>query len=123
MNINPKLNKRIQDLISNNNININIADLLVNAFNYTDIFDVNEIKIDKSFIDKMNSSDSSKQYVASIISIGHIMNFSVISEGVEEDTQLDTLRAIGCDLIQGFIWGHPMTPEEAEKLVHQMLIS
>ncbi|MBO4638920.1 MAG: EAL domain-containing protein [Treponema sp.] len=81
------------------------------------------LKIDKSFIDKMNSSDSSKQYVASIISIGHIMNFSVISEGVEEDSQLDTLRAIGCDLIQGFIWGHPMTPEEAEKLVHQMLIS
>ena len=44
MNINPKLNNRIQDLISNNNININVADLLVNAFNYTDIFDVDEIK-------------------------------------------------------------------------------
>ena len=43
MNINPKLNKRIQELISNNNININVADLLVNAFNYTDIFDINEI--------------------------------------------------------------------------------
>ena len=44
MNINPKLNNRIQDLISSNNININVADLLVNAFNYTDIFDINEIK-------------------------------------------------------------------------------
>ena len=44
MNINPKLNKRVQDLISNNNININVADLLVNAFNYTDIFDIDEIK-------------------------------------------------------------------------------
>ena len=44
MNIAPKLNKRIQELIGNNNININVADLLVNAFNYTDIFDVNEIK-------------------------------------------------------------------------------
>ena len=42
--INPKLNKRIQDLISANNININVADLLVAAFSYTDIFDVNEIK-------------------------------------------------------------------------------
>ena len=80
------------------------------------------LKIDKSFIDKMNSSDSSKQYVASIISIGHIMNFDVISEGVEGDDQLSTLRDIGCDLIQGFIWGHPMSPEEAEKLVHQMMI-
>ena len=44
MNINPKLNKRVQELIGNNNININVADLLVNAFNYTDIFDIDEIK-------------------------------------------------------------------------------
>ena len=44
MNISPKLNKRIQELIGNNNININVADLLVNAFNYTDIFDKDEIK-------------------------------------------------------------------------------
>ena len=80
------------------------------------------LKIDKSFIDKMNSSDSSKQYVASIISIGHIMNFDVISEGVEGDDQLETLRSIGCDLIQGFIWGQPMSPQEAEKLVHQMML-
>ena len=44
MNIVPKLNKRIQELIGNNNININVADLLVNAFNYTDIFDEDKIK-------------------------------------------------------------------------------
>ena len=42
--ISPNLNKRIEALISNNNININVADLLVNAFSYTDIFDVDEIK-------------------------------------------------------------------------------
>ena len=42
--ISPKLNKRIEALISNNNININVADLLVNAFSYTDIFDIDEIK-------------------------------------------------------------------------------
>lgn len=80
------------------------------------------LKVDKSFIDKMNSSDSSKQYVASIISIGHILNFDVISEGVEGDDQLETLRSIGCDMVQGFVWGHPLTPEEAEKLVHQMML-
>ena len=81
------------------------------------------LKVDKSFIDKMNSSESSKQYVATIISIGHIMNFDVISEGVEDESQLNTLHEIGCDMIQGFIWGQPMSPEEAEKLVHQMMIS
>ena len=42
--ISSKLNKRIEALISNNNVNINVADLLVNAFSYTDIFDIDEIK-------------------------------------------------------------------------------
>ena len=72
------------------------------------------LKVDKSFIDKMNSGESSKQYVATIISIGHLMNFKVISEGVEEPEQLDTLKEIGCDYIQGFIWGKPLSPKDAE---------
>ena len=65
----------------------------------------------------MNTGDSAKQYVAAIISIGHIMNFGVISEGVEDMEQLETLRSIGCDFIQGYIWGRPLDPEAAEKLV------
>ncbi|MBR1724571.1 MAG: EAL domain-containing protein, partial [Ruminococcus sp.] len=87
------------------------------SLSYLNNFPANLLKIDKSFIDKMNQSDSSKQYVAAIISIGHIMGFDVISEGVEESEQLDTLRSIGCDFIQGFIWGRPMMPEAVEELV------
>ena len=75
------------------------------------------LKIDKSFIDDMNSSESSKQYVASIISMGRAMNLEVISEGVETPDQLDTLKEIGCDYIQGYIWGKPMDPTEAAKLI------
>lgn len=87
------------------------------SLSYLNKFPADLLKVDKSFIDKMNSSDSSKQYVAAIISIGHIMDFDVISEGVEEDAQLDTLRSIGCDFIQGYIWGRPLSPEAAEELV------
>lgn len=87
------------------------------SLSYLNKFPADLLKIDKSFIDKMNTSDSSKKYVAAIISIGHIMNFDVISEGVEEPEQLETLRSIGCDYIQGYIWGRPMPPEEAEKIV------
>ena len=65
----------------------------------------------------MNATESSRKYVAAIISIGHIMNLEVIAEGVEEGDQMETLRDIGCDFIQGFIWGRPMPPEEAEKLI------
>ena len=87
------------------------------SLSYLSNFPADLIKIDKSFIDKMNQSDSSKQYVAAIISIGHIMGFDVISEGVEENEQLTTLGDIGCDFIQGFIWGKPMSCEDAKKLV------
>lgn len=54
-----------------------------------------------------------------IISIGHIMDMDVISEGVESEDQIDTLKKIGCDFIQGFVWGKPLPPEEAGKLVRQ----
>jgi EAL domain-containing protein (putative c-di-GMP-specific phosphodiesterase class I) len=91
------------------------------SLSYLINFPADMLKVDKSFIDKMNSSDSSKQYVAAIISIGHIMNFDVISEGVEQPEQLETLRSIGCDFIQGFIWGRPLSPEAAEDLVVQTM--
>lgn len=87
------------------------------SLSYLNTFPADVLKIDKTFIDQMNSSDSSRKYVASIISIGHIMNFKVISEGVEENDQLETLRSIGCDYIQGFIWGRPLCAEDAEKVV------
>ena len=90
------------------------------SLSYLNNFPANILKIDKSFIDKMNTGESSKQYVAAIISIGHIMGFDVISEGVEEEDQLETLREIGCDYIQGFIWGRPLPQEEAERLVTEM---
>ena len=79
------------------------------------------LKIDKSFIDVMNDSDSSKQYVAMIVSIGHIMNLKVISEGVESADQVETLKDIGCDYIQGFVWGRPMPAEDAMKLVLEVV--
>ena len=87
------------------------------SLSYLNNIPANLLKIDKTFIDQMNSSEKSKQYVAAIISLGHIMGYKVISEGVEEDDQLDTLREIGCDLIQGYIWGRPLPQEEVVKLV------
>ncbi len=89
------------------------------SLSYLNNFPANLLKIDKSFIDVMNDTDSSRNYVAAIISMGHVMNFDVISEGVEEEDQLTTLRDIGCDYIQGYIWGRPIPPEEARALVMQ----
>ena len=93
------------------------------SLSYLNEFPADIIKVDKSFIDTMNSSKSSRQYVSAIISIGHIMGFDVISEGVEAPEQVETLKEIGCDYIQGFIWGRPLPQEEAEKLAAEAVHS
>ena len=90
------------------------------SLSYLNNFPSDLLKIDKAFIDQMNMSESSKQYVAMIISIGHILNLKVISEGVESNDQVDVLKKIGCDYIQGFVWGRPMPPEDAGKLVDSL---
>ncbi len=87
------------------------------SLSYLNNFPSDMLKIDKSFIDQMNLSDSSRQYVAMIISLGHLLDLKVISEGVESPDQVDVLKGFGCDYIQGFVWGRPMPPEEARKLV------
>lgn len=87
------------------------------SLSYLYNFPADLLKVDKSFIDNMNTNRSSKQYVAAIISIGHIMKYDVISEGVEKEDQLETLKEIGCDYIQGFIWGRPLSMVEAENIV------
>jgi EAL domain-containing protein (putative c-di-GMP-specific phosphodiesterase class I) len=87
------------------------------SLSYLHSLPANLLKIDKSFIDEMNTEESNKQYVQSIISIGHVMGLEVISEGVENEDQLDTLKEIGCDYIQGFLWGRPMPAEDAKKLI------
>lgn len=87
------------------------------SLSYLNSFPADLLKIDKSFIDVMNTTESSKQYVATIIAIGHILNLEVISEGVESDDQIETLKNNGCDFIQGYVWGKPMLPEEAARLI------
>ncbi len=86
------------------------------SLSYLNSFPSDILKIDKSFIDDMNTSATSQKYVEAIISLAHVMDLKVIAEGAEEEEQLKTLRNINCDYIQGFIWGKPLPMEEAEAL-------
>ena len=86
------------------------------SLSYLHKFPADMLKIDKSFIDVMNTNEASKKYIAMIISIGHVLKLQVISEGVETQDQIDTLREIGCDYIQGYIWGKPKPYDEALKV-------
>lgn len=81
---------------------------------------IDMIKIDKVFMDKMLLDTKYKSFVAAIISIGHIFNFEVISEGVEYEIQLEVIKQMGCDYIQGFLWGKPLPVYAVEELLKKI---
>jgi len=89
------------------------------SLSYLSSFPADVLKIDRSFIVNMGSGMAAKSYVAAIIAIGHIMKYKVIAEGVETQGQYDALSEAGNDYIQGFLWGKPLEPEDASKLVSE----
>ncbi len=77
---------------------------------------INLVKIDKSLIDNLIRNDMNMDFVKSVIYMGHLMDAEVIAEGVEIDAQVDCLRELGCDFVQGYVWGKPMEYDEAREL-------
>ena len=71
-------------------------------------FPIDELKIDRVFVQSMISSSQDKQIVQSIIGLAHNFGLSVVAEGVEQESTLNVLRLMGCDEIQGFYFAQPM---------------
>ncbi len=71
-----------------------------------------EIKIDQSFIKTMRDNRSDLIMVQSTIALAHSLGRTVVAEGVEDPRSLEQLRDMGCDLVQGFIVGRPMSYDE-----------
>ena len=71
------------------------------------------LKIDKSFIDGIDSHDD-RAIVAAILALAEALGLTTVAEGVEARSQADELSALGCDLAQGFLWARPQPPEELE---------
>jgi EAL domain-containing protein (putative c-di-GMP-specific phosphodiesterase class I)/GGDEF domain-containing protein len=75
-------------------------------------FPIDELKIDRVFVQSMISSSQDKQIVQSIIGLAHNFGLSVVAEGVEQESTLNVLRLMGCDEIQGFYFAQPMPGTE-----------
>ena len=75
------------------------------------------LKIDQSFIHGLGTSPNDDEIVRAIISLGHNLGLSVIAEGVETVAQLEHLRALGCDEVQGDLISPPVSAELFERLV------
>ncbi|MCL1125667.1 EAL domain-containing protein [Shewanella surugensis] len=78
------------------------------SLSYLKRFPIHSLKIDKAFIDDIDKSDKDLKMVDSIITMAHNMELTVVAEGVEHSSQLNILKALKCEYIQGYIYDKPM---------------
>lgn len=86
------------------------------SLSYLSKMPVNLLKLDKTLIDDIELDSKKLDFIHAIISMGHLMDCEVLSEGVKNEEQLDLLSQHGCDFIQGYICGKPIELEAAKKL-------
>lgn len=90
------------------------------SLNYLHMLPINTLKIDKSFIDKINKERAIDHIIKYTVNLAHQLGIEVVAEGVEEEEQLNFLYDIGCDYIQGFLLGKPI---EEERVPSQLLLA
>jgi len=82
------------------------------SFEYLRLLPLTGLKIDRSFVDALDSDPRAEQLMACMIQVGHALDLEVVAEGVETVEQANLLRRLGCDLLQGFYFARPMTGED-----------
>jgi diguanylate cyclase (GGDEF)-like protein/PAS domain S-box-containing protein len=80
-------------------------------------FPVDMIKVDRSFIQGMEEETKDAAIAANLVTLAHALGVLAIAEGIESDGQLASLRGLGCDLAQGFLFARPMPASQLESLL------
>ena len=82
---------------------------------------VSSIKIDKAFVraieEQRTASATDKKLITAMINLAHSIDLKVVAEGVENEAQFDFLKDAGCDLIQGYLLGKPMSADAISHLL------
>lgn len=82
------------------------------SITYLKMFPVDQIKIDRAFVKDMNESPEQMALVEALVKMAKALHLQVVAEGVETADQAHHLAELGCDMLQGFHFGHPMPLEE-----------
>lgn len=92
------------------------------ALSYLNLFQVDTIKIDRSFIQEIGTNNQTGLIVKGIINLIHSLNINVIAEGVETEEQLHFLRKQKCNQVQGYLYSKPVRAEEFKQLLSKRKI-
>lgn len=82
------------------------------SLSYLHSFPVDNLKIDRSFVERLHQPNGSLDLIKAIIQIVKTMGMSVIAEGIETPEQLGQLQALGCEAGQGFLFAKPLPPQD-----------
>ncbi len=77
------------------------------------------LKIDASFVSAMAADAESHKIVSAVVGLGRSLNLRIVAEGIEEPVTASLLRALDCDVGQGWLFGRPRPAEDVEELIHQ----
>lgn len=84
---------------------------------------IDVLKMDMKFIRNMNKDEKSLKLVELVIEIADYLGVPVVAEGVEDKSQVDQLKNMGCELIQGYYFSKPVPPEEFNKFIEAEIAS
>ncbi|HWU84453.1 MAG TPA: EAL domain-containing protein [Rhodocyclaceae bacterium] len=87
------------------------------SLSYLSKLPVSKLKIDQSFVQELPDDANSLTIVSGIVSMAHALGLRVVAEGVESGPQAECLLERGCDLLQGYRIGRPMTLEQLAQLL------
>ena len=91
---------------------------------YLKRFPLDELKIDKSFVDGLGRDPEATAIVAAVMGMAHGLNLKVVAEGVETADQVTQLRALGCDEAQGFYFARPVSADDIDaRLISERIAS
>jgi predicted signal transduction protein with EAL and GGDEF domain len=80
-------------------------------------FPLDFVKIDKSFVHGLAVTGREDAVVAAIVTLSHALGLVVIAEGVETQSQLDAVKSLGCDRVQGFLLARPGEPGAVDERI------
>ncbi|WP_169051537.1 EAL domain-containing protein [Neptunomonas sp. XY-337] len=92
------------------------------SLNYLHRLPIDTLKIDRSFIVDLERSSETYDLVRNVIHMSHDLGLRVVAEGVETQVQLDMLRELACDEIQGYYFSPPVSPEAFRRLLAQQRV-
>jgi diguanylate cyclase (GGDEF)-like protein len=115
----PKLAIRTLERIQSMGLQTSLDDFGTgySSLNYLMQLPLNKLKIDRSFIINMDNGEKGTAIVSAIIAMAHSLSLEVIAEGVEDESHIQLLRKMQCDIVQGYYIARPMPAAEFEQLL------